>query len=279
MLFIGFKHVFHSSYHTDIKMTWLLPQMPIILQATTLKNHFIMKEKEKEEKQHEIANAVTRSEVAIASPSQEKAEEESAEESVVEEMGNLSCEEVKKEVKTIEKEEEKEEKAIEEEEEKEKAIEEEEEKPSEEKGNGKNDSPTAPNLEQTTQQLIEHIAKNLETESQLEPTERMAVGDLLNHLLHALGDGKLDKASLQLLRRAINYDRDMAQAAREGEVKGRNARIEEFLKQHRPASEIHQLGGTATVASPAPPHHVIGGLSAADRSTIWERGHEKRVRH
>ena len=77
MLFIGFKHVFHSSYHTDIKMTWLLPQMPIILQATTLKNHFIMKEKEKEEKQLEIANAVTRSEVAIASPSQEKAEEES----------------------------------------------------------------------------------------------------------------------------------------------------------------------------------------------------------
>ena len=269
MLFIGFKHVFHSSYHTDIKMTWLLPQMPIILQATTLKNHFVMKEKEKEEKQKEIANAVTSSEVAIASPSQEKAEEESAEESVVEEMGNLSCEEVEKKVKIIEEEEEKEEKA----------IEEEEEKPSEEKGNGKNDSPTTPNLEQTTQQLIEHMTKNLEKESQLEPTERMAVGDLLNHLLHALGDGKLDKASLQLLRRAINYDRDMAQAAREGEVKGRNARIEEFLKQHRPASEIHQLGGTATVASPAPPHHVIGGLSAADRSTIWERGHEKRVRH
>lgn len=270
MLFIGFKHVFHSSYHTDIKMTWLLPPMPIILQATTLKNHFIMKEKEKEEKQKEIANAVTRSEVAIASPSQEKAEEESAVEPVVEEKGNLSSEEVEKKVKIIEEEEEKEEKAIEEEE-KEKAI--------EEKGNGKNDSSTAPHLEQTTQQLIEHIAKNLEKESQLEPTERMAVGDLLNHLLHALGDGKLDKASLQLLRRAINYDRDMAQAAREGEVKGRNARIEEFLKQHRPASEIHQLGGTATVASPAPPHHIIGGLSAADRSTIWERGHEKRVRH
>ena len=82
--------------------------------------------------------------------------------------------------------------------------------------------------------------------------------------------------TLQTIIRAITYDRDVAQA----EIRGRNARIEQILTQQQPSSQIHQLGSTNPAPSrPALPYSLIGGLTAADRQTIWERGKEKRIRH
>ena len=82
--------------------------------------------------------------------------------------------------------------------------------------------------------------------------------------------------TLQTIIRAITYDRDVAQA----EIRGRNARIEQILAQQQTSSQIHQLGSTNPAPSrPALPYSLIGGLTAADRQTIWERGKENRIRH
>ena len=76
---------------------------------------------------------------------------------------------------------------------------------------------------------------------------------------------------------ALHYDRDVAQAGIDGEVRGRNTRIEELFEQRRKVADIHVLNGAAASVSPTPPPNILGGLTAADRQTIWERGNEKRV--
>ena len=109
--------------------------------------------------------------------------------------------------------------------------------------------------------------------------EKEGVTALLTDILSGMDKGQISEETLQQLVHAIHYDRDMAQAGHDGEVRGRNARIDEWLNQRHSAADIHNLGNTATPSRPSPPLSVIGGLTAADRTTIWERGHEKRVRH
>ena len=132
---------------------------------------------------------------------------------------------------------------------------------------------------QSLEMLIDRIACSLDADSRLAPPEKTVAAQMLVDFVRAVAGGTLDTTSLQWLRNAVNYDRDLQQAARDGEVKGRNARIEEFLKQQRQSAATHQLPASPVFSHRSMPHHIIGGLAAADRSTIWERGREKRVRH
>lgn len=127
--------------------------------------------------------------------------------------------------------------------------------------------------------IVEHIANCLNADNQLNQSEKTEATELLTQFVKAVAGGSLDTPSLQWLHNALHYDRDLAQAAHDGEVRGRNARIDELLQQHKQSTDIHHLGSTAHVSRPPLPPHIIGGLSAADRQTIWERGREKRVRH
>ena len=98
----------------------------------------------------------------------------------------------------------------------------------------------------------------------------------LQSIADELTGSTVSDETLQKLARALSYERDIAQA----EIQGRNTRIEQLLAQQQSTSQIHQLAMTSPAPSrPAPPYSRIGGLSAADRQTIWERGKEKRVRH
>ncbi len=105
---------------------------------------------------------------------------------------------------------------------------------------------------------------------------------LAGRIAEELLSGKLCEETIEMIRKSAHYDHDVAEAARQGEIrgeiKGRNTRIDEYLIERRKAAELHDLGGTSQHASHAVPHHVIGGLSAADRLSIWERGNEKRVK-
>ena len=127
----------------------------------------------------------------------------------------------------------------------------------------------------TPQEMIERIA----TSQHFSDNEREQMTTLLASLLDETAKGEIGETTLRHLARAVNYERDVMQAAREGEIKGRNMKIEEYLIERRNAEEIRQLGSNAVPSRPAPPASVIGGLSAADRKSIWERGHEKRVCH
>ena len=113
--------------------------------------------------------------------------------------------------------------------------------------------------------------------SSLSASDQEAVGQWLDRLISQLSHHSLTADNLQSILNALHYDRDVAQAGIDGEVRGRNTRIEDMFEQRRKAADIHVLGGAAAAFSPAPPSKVLGGLSAADRQTIWERGNERRV--
>lgn len=111
----------------------------------------------------------------------------------------------------------------------------------------------------------------------LSESDQEAVGQWLDQLVTQLNQHSLTADSLQAVLHAIHYDRDVAQAGIDGEVRGRNTRIEDMFEQRRKAADIHVLDGAARPVSPTLPPHILGGLSAADRQTIWERGNERRV--
>ena len=113
----------------------------------------------------------------------------------------------------------------------------------------------------------------------LTDNERQEMDRLLTALVDEIGSGHWSESTLQHLAHAVNYERDLLKAARDGEIKGRNMKIEEYLIERRNANEIRQLGCSSATSKKTPPASVIGGLSAADRQSIWERGHEKRVSH
>lgn len=109
--------------------------------------------------------------------------------------------------------------------------------------------------------------------------EKTGVASLLKTVFEEYDKGAFSEQTLRSLRQAINYERDVQDAFRQGEIKGRNYRIEEYLIEHRNAEEVRQLGSSSAPSRPTPPASVIGGLSAADRKSIWERGNERRVCH
>ena len=127
----------------------------------------------------------------------------------------------------------------------------------------------------TPQEMVDRLAAS----RNYTDNERLAMSTLLATLLDETTKGEIGETTLQILAHAVNYERDMLQAAREGEIKGRNMKIEEYLIERKSAEEVRQLGSSAAPSRPVPPASVIGGLSAADRMSIWERGHEKRVCH
>ena len=111
----------------------------------------------------------------------------------------------------------------------------------------------------------------------MEDTDIQALTHLATSLLEDIEKGKLRKRNVKALLRSLHYDRDIAAASHEGEIKGRNAKIEELLAERERTANIHMPTGARTNLTTTPPPHVIGGLAAADRRTIWERGNEKRT--
>lgn len=90
--------------------------------------------------------------------------------------------------------------------------------------------------------------------------------------------GAWSEATITLLRRALNYDADVAKARHEGEVAGRNVRIREFLIERREPEGIYNLSGGGSALAHDVPAERLGGLAAAERPNIWQRGGERRRR-
>ena len=104
------------------------------------------------------------------------------------------------------------------------------------------------------------------------------ISKFISRLAEELLSGRLSDDTFDMLRRSVVYTQAVANALREGEIKGRNERIDEYLIERRKVSEIHDLSTTTPHNKAAIPQHIIGGLSAADRTSIWERGNEKRIK-
>ena len=64
--------------------------------------------------------------------------------------------------------------------------------------------------------------------------------------------GKFTTETLDMARKALNYDADMAIATEEGEIAGRNAKITEQLRKSSKGDGTNPLGGKNGVAGGQP---------------------------
>jgi len=106
-------------------------------------------------------------------------------------------------------------------------------------------------------QLEEEYNKNLQ--ASLELIDRMGlpeqeVDDVVGQLVQIANDvimGKFTEAAINLVRKGVKHDEDVAVAGHEGEVRGRNANIKEKLLKGRQGDGMARLG-SASAAAPQP---------------------------
>ena len=115
--------------------------------------------------------------------------------------------------------------------------------------------------------------------SELDESDRDSINSLLHQLADDITNGNISDAVLEKLLHALHYERDMAEADRKGEIRGRNLRIEKYLEELKAASKTHSIPSSKPKPTVQLPYDMIGGLSAADRLNIWERGRERRMKY
>ena len=91
--------------------------------------------------------------------------------------------------------------------------------------------------------------------------------------------GKFTSESITMALKAIKHDSDVELADREGEVRGRNTKIEEKLRKGSKNDGTANLGSKngGTKARDMPDLGAIGRYDGA--KSIWERGGEKRIKY
>lgn len=108
------------------------------------------------------------------------------------------------------------------------------------------------------------------------------VDDVMAFLVNIVKDGIMGKftpESIDMAKKAINHDVDVEEANMEGEVRGKNARIEEKLRKNNRGDGTASLDGknSGGTARPMPSLGALDNYSDGNQ-TIWERGGEKRIK-
>lgn len=91
--------------------------------------------------------------------------------------------------------------------------------------------------------------------------------------------GKFSRESVEMAMKAIRHDGDVEAASQEGEIRGRNAKIEAKLRKPTRGDGTAVLNGASGRASQSTPD--LGALGRMDGNSgdIWERGSIKRNKH
>lgn len=88
--------------------------------------------------------------------------------------------------------------------------------------------------------------------------------------------GKFTPANIKMALKAMNHDADVAQAAHEGEVKGRNIKIDEKLRTKKKGDGTVALDGKNGAVAPKRTMPSLGALDKfEDGESIWDRGKRK----
>jgi hypothetical protein len=89
--------------------------------------------------------------------------------------------------------------------------------------------------------------------------------------------GKFSPETLRMVYKALHHDADVATASEEGEVRGRNTKISEKLRQASASDGTAQLAGRNAQATPKRPE--LGALANfGDGQDIYARGGFKRIK-
>ncbi len=133
------------------------------------------------------------------------------------------------------------------------------------------------------EQYQKNLAETLVTIEQIQQEENLSdedVDNVMEFLINIMKDGLLGKFSAESIRmaiKAINHDLDVQEASHEGEVKGRNAKIEEKLRKGGKNDGTANLAGKNGGGGKAQPMPDLGAIGQNYGSkNIWERGGEKR---
>ena len=153
-------------------------------------------------------------------------------------------------------------------------------------------------IEEANKEFAERVAKNDEYDAQFEknfPESCKAVDDwaaangiseeaidkagaMLAEISANFICGKFTPETFDMLIKAQNYDADLEQAQLEGEVAGRNSKIEEKLRKGKKGDGTVALDGRGGSVNNKPKRD-LGALDRYDsgRKSIFERGGERRI--
>lgn len=113
------------------------------------------------------------------------------------------------------------------------------------------------NLQESLQTLADAQKKNGWSDEQID--------NAFQQLFQIVDDavmGKFSPETLQLVMNAQNYNQDIATAQQEGEVKGRNAKIEEKLRKAKSGDGTPQLNGKNGKVQRSPTQQSIFALAS-----------------
>jgi hypothetical protein len=129
------------------------------------------------------------------------------------------------------------------------------------------------NLGASLKSIEELQAKNNLTDEQVDEAMSLIVQIANDAIL-----GKFTPETIDMAMKAINHDQDVAAAAHEAEVRGKNTRAEERLRKPN-GDGMPALNGKNGAGGAAKPRRSLGALDnfGDNNKTIWERGNEKRT--
>lgn len=134
-------------------------------------------------------------------------------------------------------------------------------------------------------QYQENIQETLSTIEQVQKEDGMSDDDVdkaMDFLLLIMRDGILGKFSADSIRmavKALHHDDDVENADHEGEIRGRNAKIEEKLrKKNSKGDGTANLAGRNDGVKASRERPELGAINRYNdgMKNIWERGGEKR---
>lgn len=137
-------------------------------------------------------------------------------------------------------------------------------------------------LEETYQQNFQKSLEDLDKYQQESGLSDDAIDEAMGFIVNIVKDavvGKFTTQTIQMAAKALHHDADVQMAGEDGEVRGRNAKIDERLRKRSQGDGVSALDGQNRPATPAKPQRSLGALErASDEASmnIWERGGENR---
>ncbi len=137
-------------------------------------------------------------------------------------------------------------------------------------------------LEEMYEQNIAETKKvmaQFQQDNGLDDSQLDEVMDFLNKVYTDAVVGKYDRMSMEMALNAINHDTDVEDASAEGEVRGKNARIDEKLRTRKKGDGVTALSGKNTGSGAERRAPNLGALdNFASGEDIWTRGGERRTK-
>lgn len=136
--------------------------------------------------------------------------------------------------------------------------------------------------------LEEEYNKNMEESQKVfaqmdEEFGEDVTNDLVGKLMIVANDiirGKFTKETLELFRMAKNHDQDVADAAHEGEVRGKNTKHVQNLQLRKKGDGTADLDSATADANQTDNQPNLGAIGRMTRrGNIWDRSGEKRIRN